>query len=597
MKNDTIIEVYSYYKLVTSVSTSDELTKHTEFKDKIWLNSYSKGVPESIDYPEHGIYDYLEAAYNDFPEATALIFFDKKTNYRTYFDKVGRFATALHNLGVKKGDRVAIFMPNIPQFVISFFAIQRLGAVCVTFNTQYMEHELIHQINDADIEVLVCLDYVMYQRIKKVREKTGLKTVIVARASSEISLSKNFLGILTRKLPIRRAIDENDYSMEKLIKETTNSPPDVEIDPREDLALIQYTGGTTGVSKGAMITHSNLISNITGLTHWILPTMVRGKERYVGVLPLFHVYGLVTCLISAVTHASSLILIPDARAGRPMFQDLLETIFKHKPTIFHGVPTLYLALLMHPKIKDYDLSSLRACISGSAPLPIEIMKNFEELTGARVVEGYGLTETSPITHVNPVGPGSIIKPGTVGLPFPDTEVRIFDPNDKEIELGFGEEGELGIRGPQVMKGYWKREEETSEVMNSENFFMTGDIATMDEDGYFTITDRKKDMINASGLKIYPREVEDVLYEHPAIAEVAVVGVPDSYRGETAKAFIVLKDGETASPKELKEFCKSRMAKYKVPHYVDYMNELPKSAIGKILRRELRDQEYAKFKKK
>ncbi|MHA2251530.1 MAG: long-chain-fatty-acid--CoA ligase [Candidatus Kariarchaeaceae archaeon] len=577
----------------SSTKPSDQVIRD----EKPWLSSYPKGVPESIDYPSHGINDYMESAAKDFPDATALIFFDKKTTYREYYDKVGRFATALHNLGVKKGDRVALFLPNIPQFAITFFAIHRIGAVVVTFNTQYMEHELVHQLNDADVEVIVCLDYVMYQRVKKIRSQTNLKSVIVARVKHEVSISKRIAGLLFRKLPMDRPISEGDYSFEQLIRDTPNSPPDLEINPREDLAVIQYTGGTTGVSKGAMLTHYNLISNVTGLTYWILPRMVRGKEKFVGVLPLFHVYGLVTCLISAVSHASGLILVPDPRAGRPMFQDLLETISKNKPTIFHGAPTLYLALLMHPKIKDYDLSSLRACISGSAPLPVEIMKNFEELTSARVVEGYGLTETSPVTHVNPIAPDGIIKPGSIGLPFPDTEAKIYDPNDKEVELPFGSEGELGIRGPQVMKGYWKRPEATADVMNSQNFLLTGDIATMDEDGYFTITDRKKDMINASGLKIFPREVEDILYEHPAVAEAAVVGVPDTYRGETAKAFIVLKDGESASDRELQEFCKSRMAKYKVPRYVDFMDELPKSAIGKILRRELRDKEYAKVKKK
>ncbi|MCH8907293.1 MAG: AMP-binding protein, partial [Candidatus Heimdallarchaeota archaeon] len=358
-----------------------------------------------------------------------------------------------------------------------------------------------------------------------------------------------------------------------------------------------YTGGTTGVSKGAMLTHRNLISNVIGLTHWIKPPMKLGEEKYIAVVPLFHVYGLVTCLISAISIAGSLILVPDARAGRPMFQDLLETIAKHKPSLFHGVPTLYLALLMHPKIKDYDLTSLRACISGSAPLPVEIMKNFEELTGARVVEGYGLTETSPITHVNPISPDSKIKPGSIGLPFPDTEVKIFDPEDKENELPLGDEGELGIKGPQVMKGYWNKPEETKEVMNSQGFFLTGDIAIMDDEGYFMITDRKKDMINASGLKVYPREVEDILFEHPAVAEAAVVGIPDSYRGETVKAFIVFKDGESAGVKELQEFCRSRMAKYKVPRHFDFLDELPKSAVGKTLRRVLRDNELEKAKKK
>lgn len=564
--------------------------------DRPWVRNYPENVPETIEYPLIKIFDLLEDAVKGFPDSTALVFFDKKMTYEHFYDKITRLAAAMKNLGVKKGDRVAIYLPNIPQFIISFFAIQQLGATVVTFNPQYKSHELIHQLNDAGIEVVVCLDYVLYQRMKKIKHETGVKEIIVCRIGSEMKLSKKILGTLFRKIPVKRSINDDDHSFDELISSTDPLLESTEVDPKKDLAVIQYTGGTTGVSKGAMLTHFNLISNVTALNNWIQPPMEKGNERFIGVVPLFHVYGLVTCMISAISLASTMIVIPDARAGRPMFQDLLETIAKHKPTIFHGVPTLYLALLMHPKIKDYDLTSLRACISGSAPLPVEIMKNFEELTGARVVEGYGLTETSPVTHVNPIAPDGIVKPGTIGLPFPDTDIRLFDPTDKEIELGLNEEGEIGVKGPQVMKGYWQKEGETTHVFNSQGYFLTGDIGIMDQDGYFSITDRKKDMINASGLKIFPREVEDVLFEHPAVAEAAVVGVPDSYRGETAKAFIVLKDGETASARELQEFCKTRMAKYKVPKYVDFLDELPKSAVGKVLRRELRDQEQIKSKK-
>ena len=577
-------------------STSQGNKIHLSYESKPWINYYSPNVPASIDYPKQSVYHFLETAATNYPDNTALIFFDRKTNYRDLYDKVCRFAGALSALGVNKNDRVAIFLPNIPQFVVSFFAIQKLGAICVTFNPQYKESELLHQINDAGIEVVICLDYVMYQRVKKVRDKTGLRHVIVCNVRSELSVSKKILGTLTGKIPVARPVDKNDHLFDELISKHQPSDAIPTVNAVDDMAIIQYTGGTTGVSKGAMLTHYNLVSNVVSLNHWIQPSMKMGEEKFVAVVPLYHVYGLVTCMISAVSLASALIIIPNPRAGRPMFQDLLETLSKHKPTIFHGVPTLYLALLMHPKIKDHDLTSIRACISGSAPLPIEIMKNFEELTGANVVEGFGLTETSPVTHVNPIAPGALVKPGSIGLPFPDTDVKIFDPTDKEKELAFGEEGELAIKGPQVMKGYWKRPEETAEVTNSQGYFMTGDIAVIDEQGYFTITDRKKDMINAGGMKIYPREVEDILYEHPAVLEAAVVGVPDTYRGETAKAFVVFKDGETASKDELSEFCKSRMAKFKVPKYYEFKDELPKSAVGKILRRVLRDKEDKKANK-
>lgn len=584
------------FNTYTMASTSEEIKTTLSYEGKPWINSYSPNVPASIDYPRQSVYDFLESAVKNYPDSTALIFFDRKTSYKDLYNKVTRLASALQSLGVKKDDRVAIFLPNMPQFVVSFFAIQKLGGICVTFNPQYKESELLHQINDAGIEVVICLDYVMYQRVKKIRDRTKLRHVIVCSMRSELSFSKKILGTLTGKIPVPRPVDKKDHVFEKLILEHQPSDAIPRVNAVDDMAIIQYTGGTTGVSKGAMLTHYNLVSNVVSLNHWIQPSMKMGKEKFVAVVPLYHVYGLVTCMISAVSLASALIIIPNPSAGRPMFQDLLETLSKHKPTIFHGVPTLYLALLMHPKIKDHDLTSIRACISGSAPLPIEIMKNFEELTGANVVEGFGLTETSPVTHVNPIAPGALVKPGSIGLPFPDTDVKMFDPADMEKELPYGEEGELGIKGPQVMKGYWKRPEETAEVTNSQGYFMTGDIAVADEQGYFTITDRKKDMINSGGMKIYPREVEDILYEHPAVLEAAVVGVPDSYRGETAKAFVVFKDGETASKEELAEFCKSRMAKYKVPKYYEFKDELPKSAVGKILRRVLRDKENKKGKK-
>jgi len=298
-------------------------------------------------------------------------------------------------------------------------------------------------------------------------------------------------------------------------------------------------------------------------------------------------------MISAVHQASKMLLVPDAKAGRPMLQDLLETLAKYKPTFFHAVPALYLGLLYHPHIKDYDLTSIRACLSGAAPLPVEVMANFEELTGANVVEGYGLTETSPVTHINPFTESVAKRPGSIGFPIPDTDVKIFDPEGGNKELPLGEEGEIGIKGPQVMKGYWKKPEETKNVFNDEGYFLTGDIAKIDPDGYFWITDRKKNMIDVSGLKVYPREIEDILFEHPAIADCAVIGVPHKFRGETVKVFIVLRDNETAGADEIIDFCKGRMARFKVPRIVEFIDEMPRSAIGKTLHRELRDVEWKK----
>ncbi|MHA1983133.1 MAG: long-chain-fatty-acid--CoA ligase [Candidatus Hodarchaeales archaeon] len=569
-----------------------------EYK-KPWYKHWPEEIPKNIDYNEDfPIYKFLEQSAKDFPDNTATIFFDNKIRYADLWDRVLKFANGLSNLGIQKGDRVGIYLPNCPQFVISFFAINRLGAIIVPFNTQYVDHELVYQINDSGAEIVICLD-IVYKRVRKIRDKgeVKLKHVIMTSLHDELSRSKRILGVATRKVPLKRRLKPPDIGFNELIDKSKPEVPEVSINTKEDLALIQYTGGTTGVSKGAMLTHYNIVSNQIQLTNIIHPPIDIGNECYVVVLPLFHIYALNVCMISAVSQASKMILIPDPRAGRPIMQDLLETLSKYKPTFFHAVPALYLGLLYHKDIKDYDLTSIRACISGAAPLPVEVAYNFEELTGANVVEGYGLTETSPVTHVNPLV-GEIGKiPGSIGLPMPDTDVKIYDPNDGNKELPLGEEGEIGVKGPQVMKGYWQKPEETAGVFNEEGYFLTGDIGKIDNYGYFWITDRKKNMIDVSGLKVYPRDVEEILFEHPAVAEVAIVGVPHEFKGETVKAFVVLKDDETASSEEIIDFCKGRMARYKVPRLVSFIDELPRSAIGKVLHRELREGEWTKAGKK
>ncbi|MHA2248006.1 MAG: AMP-binding protein, partial [Candidatus Hodarchaeales archaeon] len=394
-----------------------------------------------------------------------------------------------------------------------------------------------------------------------------------------------------------KKIQLRDLSFKKMIEEgNPDEVPNVEITPKEDLALIQYTGGTTGVSKGAMLTHYNLISNLIQVTNIFYPPTVRGEECLIVALPLFHIFALNMMMNISVMDASKMILICDPLAGRPMLQDLLETIYKYQPTFFHAVPSLYVGLLFHKDIKDYDLTSIRACISGAAPLPEQVMYNFEELTGANVVEGYGLTETSPTTHVNPMVEGAK-RVGSIGLPVPDTDSKIFDLNDAEKELPQGEEGEIGLKGPQVMPGYWKKPEETENAFNKDGYFLTGDIGYIDEEGYFFITGRKKNMIDVSGLKVYPREVEEELIEHPAVQEVAIIGAPHPIKGETVMAFVVLQDDETASEEELIEFFKGRIARYKIPRKVVFIDELPKSAIGKVLHRELRDAVWKKAGRK
>ncbi|MHA2498410.1 MAG: long-chain-fatty-acid--CoA ligase [Candidatus Hodarchaeales archaeon] len=567
--------------------------------DQPWFKLWPKELPKHLEYPEDfPLYKFLQEAAELSPDNTAMIFFDKKMNYGEFWDKVLRFASALSKLGIKKGDRIGIYLPNCPQFAIAFFAINRLGAVIVPFNTQYVDHELSYQLKDSGARTIITID-ITYNRVRKLRERklVELDHVIVASLRDEMTFSKRLLGTLFFRVPLRRKIFPGDLSFKAMVEEgNPNEVPDVEINPKEDLALIQYTGGTTGVSKGAMLTHYNIASNQIQLANIIFPPITYGEECYVVALPLFHIYALNTCMLSAVSQASKMILITDPLAGRPMLQDLLETLYKYQPTFFHGVPSLYVGLLYHPDIKDYDLTSIRACLSGAAPLPEAVMWNFEELTGANVVEGYGLTETSPVTHVNPFTPGGK-RPGSIGFPIADTDAKIFDPTDGEKELPQGEEGEIGLKGPQVMKGYWKKPEETKNVFNSMGFFLTGDIGLIDEDGYFFITGRKKDMIDVSGLKVYPREVEELIIEHPAVQEVAVVGAPHMIRGETVMAFIVLHDDETASEEEIIEFCKGEIARYKIPRAVKFIDELPKSAIGKVLHRELRDMVWKKAGRK
>ncbi len=570
-----------------------------EFIEKPWFKLWPEEIPKTLDYPEdYPIYKFLEESAITNPDNIATIFFDKKIKYSDLWDKVLRFADSLQKIGIKKGDRIGIYLPNCPQFAIAFFAINRLGALIVPFNTQYVDHELKYQINDSGARTIITID-ITYKRVRRLREKKLVKldNVIVASLHDEMGLSKRVLGMLFGKVPPRKKIHPEDLSFKKMVDEgDPKNVPEVEIDPKEDLALLQYTGGTTGVSKGAMLTHYNIMSNQIQLSNVMYPPLVHGEECYVVALPLFHIYALNTCLISAVSQASKMILITDPLAGRPMLQDLLEALYKYRPTFFHAVPALYIGLLYHKDIKDYDLTSIRACISGAAPLPEQVMYNFEELTGANVVEGYGLTETSPVTHVNPLTKGGK-RAGSIGLPVPDTDVKIFDPSDNMKELPQGEEGELGIIGPQVMKGYWNKPDETANTFNESGYFITGDIGYIDEDGYFFITGRKKNMIDVSGLKVFPREVEEEIMEHPAVQEVAVIGIPHKIRGETVKAVIVLKDDETASEEEIIEFCKGRIARFKIPRFVQFIDELPKSAIGKVLHRELRDEERKKAGRK
>lgn len=555
--------------------------------EKIWLKHYSEKVRPSLEYPEKPLGELFLESSQRYKDRVAVHFMGKQLTYAQLQDEVFKFAQVLSRLGVRQGDRVSLMLANTPQSIIAYYAVLLLGGVVVQTNPMYTERELEHQLNDAGVETILALDLV-YPRLSKVASRTPLKRIIYTSIKDYLPFPKNLLYPLKQKkdgmwhdIPYGNGV----YSYSQLMKASSpQRPQPVSVNPKEDVALLQYTGGTTGLPKGVMLTHYNLVVNTLQCIEWQEKNLNGEQERVLGVLPFFHVYGMTVVMNLSVATGAMMILLP-----RFDVKEVLETIQKLKPTQFPGAPTMYIGLLNHPDVGRYDLSSITVCLSGSAPLAPEVQKQFEKYTsGGRLVEGYGLTEASPVTHANPIYGKR--KVGSIGLPWPDTDARIVDEEGNDVPVG--EVGELIIRGPQVMKGYWNRPEETANTLR-DGWLYTGDMAKMDEDGYFYIVDRKKDMIIAGGFNIYPREVEDVLFEHPAVKEAAVVGVPDPYRGETVKAFIVLKDGQHVTEKELDEFCRKNLAAYKVPRIYEFRTELPKTMVGKVLRRQLQEEERAK----
>ena len=551
-----------------------------------WYAFYPKEVPQSIDYPKVSLAKLLVDSANAYPEMNAIHFLGKKMTYQSLLKKSYQFANALQKLGVKKGDRVAIMLPNTPQGVISYYGALMLGAIVVQTNPLYTERELEHQLKDSGAEVIIALD-LLYSRVMNVKPLTSLKHVIVTSIKDFLPFPKNLLYPLKMKkdgISLKVEMKENVYRFTNLINQSPATPILTEIDPDEDIALLQYTGGTTGLAKGVMLTHKNLVANVVQESHWLYKAE-KGKEKILGVLPFFHVFGMTAVMNLTIYIAGTMVLVPKFNV-----EEILQLIQKEKPTFFPGAPTMYIAINNHPKVREYDLSSIQACISGSAPLPLEVQEKFEKLTGARLVEGYGLTETSPVTHANPIWEKR--KNGSIGIPWPDTYAKVVNAETWE-EVEDGQIGELAVYGPQVMKGYWNRKEDTEKILK-DGWLLTGDVAKVDEDGYFFIVDRKKDMIIAGGFNIYPREVEEVLFEHPAIQEAAVIGIPDPYRGETVKAFIVLKNNQTVTEEELDQFSRKYLASYKVPRLYEFRNELPKTIVGKVLRRTLLEEELEKL---
>lgn len=566
--------------------------------DRVWYSHYEKDVPTTLDYPQIPLFRLLDDAAAEHPDRTAIIFgavahklpgqplMDAKLSYRDLRDAVNRFANALIKLGVKKGDRVAIYLPNCPQFAIAYFGALKAGAVIAPVNPIYTPRELEFILQDSGAETIVALSQ-FYPKLQSVRGKTKLKNVIVANIKEYFPpvLKTLFTLAMEKKEGHRVELAQGDHWFQDLIKNESALAPSVNVTPTDDAVLL-YTGGTTGLPKAAQLAHCNLIANTVQLRAWI-PWAKEANEGFLTALPMFHSYAMTTCLNEAMLLAGTLILIPNPRD----LDHLLKAIDKHKPSLFPGVPTLYTAINNNPNVLKYDLKSVRACLSGAAGLPVEVAKRFGEITGGRLVEGYGLSEASPVVTANPLFGENRI--GTIGIPMPDTDVKLFDIETGESEVPIGTPGELCVRGPQVMKGYWNKPDETAKTIRN-GWLHTGDIAVMEADGYFRIVDRLKEMIISGGYNIYPREIEEVLYQHPAVLEATAIGVPDSYRGESAKAFVVLKPGQTATAEELIAFCKQNLAPYKVPRYVEFRESLPKTMIGKILRRELVAEEKAKM---
>jgi long-chain acyl-CoA synthetase len=566
-----------------------------------WLEHYEEGVPVTVDVPEYPLQQLVSNAAREAPDRIAMrmilkylslgLVIQSRFTYRQLDEASSQFAAALHGLGIGKGDRVALMLPNIPQYVIAYYGTLKAGAIIVNTNPTYTPRELRHQLEDSEARAIVMLSGT-YGRLAQIREHTSIEHVIIADVQD--TLGWPFKSLVAKQLRAKGTVtdvpdasDIHDFS--SLLKQYPAQPPQVDFD-MEDVALFQYSGGTTGAPKAAMLTHRNLVGNAKQMVVWFT-RVEHGKETFLGALPFFHVYGMTVGMLFAAATASELIMVPDPRD----LNLILKIIHNEKVSVYPGVPAMYNALINHPDVGDYDLRSVKACLSGGAPLPVEVATKFEEITGGRLVEGYGLTESSPVACANPIF--GYRKTGSIGIPVSGTRLAIvsLEPDDegnfKELEVG--EEGEIVIYGPQVMAGYWNREEEPEITIDKTGALHTGDIGKMDEEGYFYVVDRKKDLIIASGYNIVPREVEEVLYMYGKIMEAAVAGVPDPKRGETVKAYVVLQPGESATQDEIRAFCKENLAPYKVPTTVEFRDELPKSQVGKVLRRILVEEELAK----
>ena len=554
-----------------------------------WTRHYDPGIPAMLRYPDVPLQALLDDAAESYPNATATIFFNAKRTYRSISEDAWRFANGLRRVGVKKGDRVALVLPNTPQFVVAFYGALRAGAVLVCCNPRYTAAELQHQLADAGATVVVVLSR-LYPLVNAARPGTAVERVIVTNIKEEMPpVLRLLFTVAKEKKDGHRQPFAGDAGALAFREVLAARPEPFDAGVRaDDLALLQYTGGTTGVSKGAMLSHRALVANTLQCRAWFT-NMRDGEGAAMAVMPFFHVYGLTVVMSLSVQGAEAMILEPQLE-----LEHLLKDIQRHRPRMFSGAPIIYNAINNSPLTKKYDLRSIEACVSGSAPLLTETHRRFVELTGAKLVEGYGLTEAAPVTHCNPLFGEGKQKVGSIGVPFPDVEAKIVDLDAGEREMAIGEPGELILRGPQLMDGYYHQPEETAQALRG-GWLYTGDIATVDADGYFAIVDRKKEMIIVSGFKVYPRDVEEVLVAHPAVTDAAVIGIPHPTKGEEVKAYVVLRPGGEATADEIIAHCRKTLADFKVPRQVEFRASLPHTVVGKTLRKELAAEEQAKRK--
>ncbi len=553
---------------------------------RLWLQSYDREVSPNLETDPKPVYEYLDRSAELYPRRKAIVFNNWSITYSRLRTVCEQVASRLRDLGVQPRDRVAVMLPNTPQAIIAYWGVLKAGGVAVMTNPLYMEKELVHHFHDSGAKVLITLD-LLWPKIEPLLPKLDLETVLITRISDCLGFPLNFLyDFKAGREGNRPSIPYDGKTVlpwKTLFKKGSSFVP-CTTDPEKDLALLQYTGGTTGVSKGVMVSHANLAANVQQCEQ-VLHNVTKKHQVVLGIMPFFHIYGLTVCINFATAIGATLVPLP-----RFVPQDVLKTMVKHKPTIFPCAPSIFVALLQQKNIKDFDLSSVEYCISGSAPMPLSVMETFNEMTGATIVEGFGLTEASPITHLNPLR--GTHKPGSIGLPFPGTDAGIVDMEVGTIPLEPNQVGELVIRGPQVMLGYWNRPDETATALRN-RWLYTGDIAYMDEEGYFFIVDRKKDMILSGGYNVYPREIDEVLLEHPGIKEAVAVGISHPTRGEIIKAYVVLEDGVELTRGEVISFCREKLANYKIPRQVEFRTELPKTMVGKVLRRALREEEERK----